>query len=233
MAKTYIVRLTDEERTTLRGVIKTLSGSSQKVRRSQILIKADVDGPGWTDARIAEAFECRIRTVEKLRKRFVEEGFEIALNGKTRRTPPRKKILDGERRPKSSRCGLVRLRKGWSLRLLADELEIADSQRNGSTDAWHDTAEIQYCPPEANHEFVAHMEGVLATYELPYEAEGSGALHRATSATDEGNPHAHSCHEEARTSALDYEYERAGLDSCLQQAGVKCVCGSHEDRLGS
>ena len=100
MVKTYIVRLTDEERKTLRGVIKKLKGSSQKVRRAQILLKADADGPIWTDARIADVFDCRVRTIEKLRKRFVEEGFEIALHGKKRSTPPRKKVLDGEQEAK-------------------------------------------------------------------------------------------------------------------------------------
>jgi len=58
MVKKYIVRLTDEGRLTLRGVIKKLKGSSQKVRRAQILLKADTDGPGWIDDRIADAFDC-------------------------------------------------------------------------------------------------------------------------------------------------------------------------------
>ena len=49
MNKKYIVRLSDTERGVLREVIKQLKGSSQKVRRAQILLKADVDGPGWTD----------------------------------------------------------------------------------------------------------------------------------------------------------------------------------------
>lgn len=133
MVKTYIVRLTDEERETLRGVIKKLVGSSQKVRRAQILLKADVGGPKWTDARIAEAFDCQVRTIEKLRKRFVEDGFDVALNGKKRSTPPRKKILDGEQEAKVIALRLGPAPEGcgnWSLRLLADkvvELEIVDS----------------------------------------------------------------------------------------------------------
>ncbi|MBM78975.1 MAG: hypothetical protein CMJ78_00065 [Planctomycetaceae bacterium] len=133
MVKTYIVRLTDEERKTLRGVIKKLKGSSQKVRRAQILLKADADGPIWTDARIADAFDCRVRTIEKLRKRFVEEGFEIALHGKKRSTPPRKKVLDGEQEAKVIALRLGPAPEGcgnWSLRLMADkvvELEIAES----------------------------------------------------------------------------------------------------------
>ena len=79
MEKKYIVRLTEEERKTLREVIKKLKGSSQKVRRAQILLKADADGPNWTDRRIAEAFSCRTQTVESLRQRLVTEGFDVAL----------------------------------------------------------------------------------------------------------------------------------------------------------
>ena len=93
MIKKYIVRLTDEERETLAGVVKKLSGSSQKVRRAQILLKADADGPCWPDSKIAEAFNCRRQTVENLRKRLVTEGFDTALNGKKRTTPPREKNL--------------------------------------------------------------------------------------------------------------------------------------------
>ena len=77
MQKKYIVRLTDAERATLSEVIKKLKGSSQKVRRAQILLKADADGPTWTDAQIAEAFGCRTKTVENIRERFVTAGFEV------------------------------------------------------------------------------------------------------------------------------------------------------------
>lgn len=133
MVKKYIVRLTDEERETLRSVVKKLSGSSQKVRRAQILLKADADGPGWTDLRIAEAFDCRRQTVENLRKRLVTEGFKVALDGKQRTTPPRQKVLDGEQEAKVIALRLGPAPEGysnWSLRLLADrvvELEIVES----------------------------------------------------------------------------------------------------------
>ena len=100
MQKKYIVRLTNEERERLRSVIKKLKGSSQKVRRAQVLLKADADGPGWTDARIAEAFDCRTKTVENIRQRLVRDGFESALNGKQRESPPRAKLLDGEQEAK-------------------------------------------------------------------------------------------------------------------------------------
>jgi hypothetical protein len=96
MYKKYVVRLSDEERQVCQDVVKKLKGSSQKVRRAQVLLKADADGPEWTDARIAEAFHCRVQTIENLRKRLVTEGFEAALNGKVRESPPTPRLLDGQ-----------------------------------------------------------------------------------------------------------------------------------------
>ena len=54
MQKKYIVKLTPEERAELAEVVRKLKGTSQKVKRAQILLKADSDGPGWTDAKIAD-----------------------------------------------------------------------------------------------------------------------------------------------------------------------------------
>jgi Homeodomain-like domain len=133
MQKKYIVRLSDEERETLRGVIKKLKGSSQKVRRAQILLKADADGPHWTDRRIAEAFSCRTKTVENVRQCLGTEGFETALNGRKRETPPRAKRLDGKQEAKVIALRLGPPPKGfanWTLRLLAEkvvELSIVES----------------------------------------------------------------------------------------------------------
>ena len=130
MPKKFIVRLTEEERGTLAGIVAKFKGSSQKVRRAQVLLKADADGPAWTDARIAEAFGCRTQTVENIRERFVVEGFEVTLHGKP--PMPRVKLLDGEQEAK-----MIAMRLGspppgfsnWTLRLLAEQvvaLEIAE-----------------------------------------------------------------------------------------------------------
>jgi transposase len=133
MNKKYIVRLTDAERERLSGVVKKLSGGSQKVKRAQLLLKADADGPNWTDARIAEAFGCRTRTIEKLRERLVTQGFEAALERKQRAEPPIPKKLNGEQEAQIIAMRLGEPPEGysnWSLRLLADEvvaLEIVDS----------------------------------------------------------------------------------------------------------
>ncbi len=133
MVKKYIVRLSEEERSLLRDIVKKLKGTSQKVRRANILLKADVDGPNWSDAKIAEALSCRTRTIENVRRRLVTEGLGTVLNRKKRETPPRPKILDGKQDAE-----IIALRLGkppagvasWTLRLLAGQivkLEIADS----------------------------------------------------------------------------------------------------------
>src|SRR5262249_3109019 len=133
MYKKYIVRLDKEERQVLRDVVRRLKGSSARVRRAQILLKADADGPNWIDRRIAEAFGCRVRTVENVRQRLVTEGFEAALERKQPESPPRAKLLDGEREAKIIALRLGKPPKGfanWSLRLLADkvvELGIVDT----------------------------------------------------------------------------------------------------------
>ena len=133
MKKKYLVELTDDERSSLREVVKKLKGTSQKVKRANILLKADASGPGWTDARIAEAFDCRTKTVENIRQRFVESGFDVVLQGKKRDTPPTAKLLDGEQEAKIIAMRLGTPPKGygkWTLRLLASkvvELEIIDS----------------------------------------------------------------------------------------------------------
>lgn len=130
-SKKYVVRLTDAERATLQEVVGKFKGTSQKVRRAQVLLKADADGPDWTDAKIADAFGCRTQSVENIR--FVTKGFELALNGEPHLKPPREKVLDGEQEAK-----VIAMRLGapppgfsnWTLRLLADQvvaLEIVKS----------------------------------------------------------------------------------------------------------
>ena len=133
MRKKYIVRLTERERKTLKEVVKKLAGTSQKVRRAQILLKADASGPSWTDIHIAEAFACRRQTVEKIRQRFVESGFQETLECKKQIKPPTEKLLDGKQEAQviATRLGAPPQGYGkWSLRLLARkvvELEIVEA----------------------------------------------------------------------------------------------------------
>ena len=133
MNKKYIVRLNDKERQELVTVISKLKGTSQKVKRAQILLKADANGPNWPHHQIAEAYLCRLKTVSNVCKSMVERGFEITLNGKKRDKPPRQKLLDGKQEAKIIALRLSEPPKGysnWSLRLIADkavELGIVES----------------------------------------------------------------------------------------------------------
>lgn len=133
MQKRYVVRLTDQERSELQEVIKKLKGTGEIVRRAQILLKADADGPNWTDERIAEAFSCRTRTVERLRQRLVERGFEETLHRARRAQPPVEKLLNGEQEAQIIATRLGPPPKGyanWTLRLLSRkvvELQIVES----------------------------------------------------------------------------------------------------------
>jgi hypothetical protein len=120
--KRYVVDLSDAELQICREVVQKLKGTSQKVKRASRLLKAHA---GWTDAKIAEALDCRVNTVEVVRKRFVEQGFEETLERKKRATPPVKKLLDGEQEAK-----IIAMRLGdppsgfgkWTLRLLARKI---------------------------------------------------------------------------------------------------------------
>ena len=123
------VWLTAEERNFCHETVRRPKGSSERVRRARILLKADADGPAWTDRKIAEAFSCRRQTVENIRQNFVEGGRAL----ERKRMPPVPKILDGEAEAKVIALYEGRPPKGYancSLRMLAGkvvELGIVDS----------------------------------------------------------------------------------------------------------
>jgi hypothetical protein len=129
----YIVRLTDEERQKLERIVKKLKGTSQKVQRAIVLLKADADGPNWTNEKIHEVTGVTLQTISNIRKQLVLEGFDVVLDRKKRRLPPVPKKLDGlqEAQIIATRCGSPPDGFGqWSLRLLANQtvvLEIAES----------------------------------------------------------------------------------------------------------
>ncbi len=133
MNKKYIVRLTEEEREGLTRLVSKGKAAARKLTRARVLLKADADGPGWTDGRIAEAFDVGVRMIENVRKRFVEEGFDVTLNRKKQCRPSRQKIIDGEKEARlvAMSCGEPPAgRARWTLRLLADrlvELNIVES----------------------------------------------------------------------------------------------------------
>ena len=133
MNKEYLVRLSDKERGVCQDIVKRLKGTSEKVKRAQVRLRADADGLAWPDAKIAEAHSCSVRTVEKLRERLVTEGFEAALERKKRAAAPSPGKLDGEAEAKLIALRLGKPPAGYgrrSLQLLAAELvalEVVDS----------------------------------------------------------------------------------------------------------
>ena len=127
MAKRYLVRLADDERTQLKTLLAKKRLAAQKRKRAQILLKADTseNGPGWIDTRIAEAFGVTVATVENVRKRCVLDGFDAAIERKKQCRPSRQRVLDGQKEARlvALCCSKVPAGRGrWTLRMLADEL---------------------------------------------------------------------------------------------------------------
>jgi transposase len=133
--KKYLVTLTPEERQQLRQLVSAGKRSARTLTRARILLQADQTdgGPAWEDARIVEALGCGLRTVERVRQRFVEEGLDAALTHKPQERPSRERRLDG-----AAEARLIALacsqppegRARWTLQLLADklvELEVVES----------------------------------------------------------------------------------------------------------
>ena len=133
--KKYKVTLTGDERRELRGMIAAGKAAAKRLAHARVLLKADASegGPAWPDARIADAAEVSVATVERIRQRFVEQGFEAALCRKKQDRPSRERKLDGaaEARLIALACsGPPRGRACWTMQMLADELvelEVVDS----------------------------------------------------------------------------------------------------------
>jgi len=133
MKKTYIVTLTQEERRMLQEMLSRGKAAARKLMHARILLKADVaaGGPGWNDEAIVEALEVGRATVERVRKEFVEEGLEAALERRKPRRQYRRK-LDGDGEAHLVALACQKPPEGhrhWTLKLLADrmvQLEYVD-----------------------------------------------------------------------------------------------------------
>jgi len=133
MNKKYIVRLTAEEGEYLKEFVSRGKRAAYKIKHANILVKADADGPGWSDESIAEAFSVHEHTVRNVRQRFVEQGLKAALERRKQDAPSRKPILDGEKQAHLLAIACSQPPQGharWTLQLLADEmvrLEIVET----------------------------------------------------------------------------------------------------------
>lgn len=132
--KKYIVRLSDDERAQLNGLIGKGKHSAQKLLKARILLKADASeaGPGWPDKDIAAALDTSIDTVAKARQLLVEEGLDCALTRKHSAASARRRIFDGAAEAKLIALACSEPPSGrtrWTLELLEEavvELKIVE-----------------------------------------------------------------------------------------------------------
>ena len=135
MAKRYTIKLTDTERAELERLTRTNKTGAKKFIRARTLLLADngPHGPGWSNARIAEALGVTSRTVENTKKRLVEHDMTAAIERKKRDVPPIEPKFDGKKEAQLIALACSEPPEGhkrWTVRLLADELvrqEIFDN----------------------------------------------------------------------------------------------------------
>jgi len=133
MNKKYIVRLTAEERKELESLVKKGRAQAYRIKHANILLAVDANGPNWPDHQAAKAYKCHQNTVVNVRQRFVEQGFEAALERKKQQYPSRKRIIDGESEARLLSIACSKPPEGcakWTMEMLADELialKVVDS----------------------------------------------------------------------------------------------------------
>lgn len=128
----FIVRLTTAQREELERLAATGKRAAAAVRRARILLKADVQGDGWADDRIADALDTSGATVARVRKKFVQQGLEAAVQ-RQRPTGRQYRKLDGAQEARLAAVACSSPPAGqarWTMKLLADklvELEVVEA----------------------------------------------------------------------------------------------------------
>lgn len=221
MAKKYIVTLKAEEREKLLNLISSGTAKARTLTHARILLKADEN---WSDAEIGKALHSSIPTIERVRKRFVFEGFEASLQA---RRPKRvyRCQLDGEQEAHLVAVACSTPPEGyarWSLRLLAErvvQLKIIDSISHETVRHVLGDNELkpwrreEWCIPTANAEFVFHMEDVLDVYKRPVDPKRplvcfDESPEQLVSETRQALPMM-----PGRLEKYDYEYRREGVSN--------------------
>ena len=178
MPKKYRVTLTPEEREELDRLLSRGKADVRCLKHAQMLLKADEaeGGPGWSDARIGDAFDAGVATIERLRQRFVEEGLQAAL--RTYRTGTRlyERKLDGAQEAHLIALACSALpdeRARWTLRLLAQrmvELAYVDTL---SYETVRQTLKKER-PPAAPKKDVVYPRQALGGVRLPHGGRARG-----------------------------------------------------------
>jgi transposase len=125
--KKYIIKLSREERDTLKKIITSGRGPARMFTRARILLKADQGnhGPNWSDEKISAALDVTVQTIERVRKQLVEEGFDAVLSRRQYSQKVSRKKIDGKVEAHLIALSCSEPPKGyirWTLRLLADKI---------------------------------------------------------------------------------------------------------------
>lgn len=130
--KKYRVILTEEQRQQADHLISAGHAPARQQTHARILLKADQSeqGPGWSDEQICQAVEVSLTSIERVRKRFVEQGFDDALNRRPQPERPEKRKIAGTQEAhlialccEPAPAGYQR----WSVRLLADRFVVRET----------------------------------------------------------------------------------------------------------
>jgi len=135
MSPRYRVTLTENERKELEALTRRGKTHARRVIRARALLLCDAgpNGTVWKVSDVAEALGISSRTIEHLKKRFVEDGLDVALERKPREKPPREVVFDGAFEARLLALACSEAPEGyqrWTVRLLADkvvEVNIAPS----------------------------------------------------------------------------------------------------------
>ena len=153
MVKKYVVSLSEAERQALEQIVTTGKRSVSTINHARILLKADSQQPtgGWRDQDIKDALDISLRTIERVRQRFVEAGLDAAL--KPRPGQGRKPKLDGEVEAHlvALRCSEPPTGQGrWTLRLLANRMVALDYIDQLSHESVRQALKKTNCNPGGN-----------------------------------------------------------------------------------
>ncbi|MDD2901729.1 MAG: IS630 family transposase [Syntrophales bacterium] len=225
MKPRYRVTLTEQERQELEA-LKTGRTSAKRFlyARALLLCDAGPQGPAWNVADVAEAMGVTSRTIEHLKKRFVEEGLAAALARKQPEKPGREVTFDGAFEARLIALACSETPEGWrrwTVRLLAEkavELHLAPSVSHMTVQRILKKGELKphlrkywKIPPKGSAAFVANMEDVIQVYHLPYDPDYPQVCMDETCKQLIGEVQAPMACAPGRPARVDHEYVRNGV----------------------
>jgi transposase len=213
----YIVELSESERRDLLALVAGGKCAVRRLKRAQILLAAD---GGSGDEEIARTVQVGTSTVFRTKRRFVEEGLELALTEAPRPGGRRKLSTNEEAMLVALACATPpKGRAKWTLELLAGELVRLTLHEGISRDTIRrrlDENDLKpwqrkmWCIPKVDAEFVARMEDVLELYTTAPEAGTAVVCFDETPRQLIGEARVPAPPEPGRTAHEDYEYRRNG-----------------------